>query len=102
MKPALGEKVRIRSAKDILSTLDGKGTLGGVPFMPEMLALCGEERVVAHHAHKFCIENGDMGEFDDVVFLDDVRCDGSAHRGCQRECLLFWKTAWLETLEGGR
>jgi hypothetical protein len=31
----------------------------------------------------------------DSVHLN-LRCDGSAHGGCQAECLLFWKKAWLK------
>jgi hypothetical protein len=31
-----------------------------------------------------------------AVHLEDVRCTGSAHGGCQARCLLFWKEAWLE------
>jgi hypothetical protein len=31
----------------------------------------------------------------DTVHLSDLRCDGSAHAGCQAGCLLFWKEAWL-------
>jgi hypothetical protein len=31
-----------------------------------------------------------------AVHLEGVRCDGSAHGGCQAGCLLFWKDAWLE------
>src|SRR5262249_12587128 len=30
-----------------------------------------------------------------TVLLADLRCDGSAHRGCQAECRIFWKEAWL-------
>ena len=28
-----------------------------------------------------------------------VRCDGSAHDGCQAGCLLFWKLAWLKAAD---
>src|SRR5258705_198295 len=31
-----------------------------------------------------------------AVHLDGVRCDGSAHGGCQAGCLMFWKDAWLK------
>ena len=27
--------------------------------------------------------------------LDDLRCSGGAHAGCQASCRLFWKEAWL-------
>jgi hypothetical protein len=30
-----------------------------------------------------------------------VRCDGSAHGGCQAGCLIFWKEGWLKRAEPG-
>ena len=35
----------------------------------------------------------------DAVHLEDLRCDGAAHGGCEAACLLFWKEAWLERVE---
>src|SRR5438094_248118 len=37
-----GEIVEIRSKEEILATLDEKGRLDGLPFMPEMLKYCGQ------------------------------------------------------------
>jgi hypothetical protein len=37
---------------------------------------------------------------DRAVHLD-LRCDGSAHDGCQAGCLLFWKEAWLRRVTAG-
>lgn len=34
-----------------------------------------------------------------TVFLQDLRCDGEFHDGCQRNCLLFWTEAWLQPAE---
>jgi hypothetical protein len=33
------------------------------------------------------------------VYLDDLRCDGSAHGGCQAGCRLYWKEAWLRRVD---
>ena len=46
----------------------------------------------------------DMREFrgQDVWVLDELRCSGADHDGCQRGCLIFWKAAWLRKVEGGR
>jgi hypothetical protein len=35
-----------------------------------------------------------------TVVLDGLRCSGLSHEGCQRLCLLFWKTAWLRSVVG--
>jgi hypothetical protein len=36
-----------------------------------------------------------------TVHLEGVRCDGSAHGGCQAGCLIFWKEGWLKRVEPG-
>jgi len=89
--------VEIRSKDEILRTLDGHGCLDGMPFMPEMFALCGKKFQVYKRAHKTCdtIFPVRGRRVDRSVHLE-TRCDGSAHGGCQASCLLFWKDAWLK------
>src|SRR5882762_6347885 len=93
-----GEWVEVRSREEILSTLDGNGQLDGLPFMPEMLQFCGQRLPVFRRAHKTCDPpNGLQGRrMAAAVHLDGLRCDGSAHGGCQAGCLMFWKDAWLK------
>jgi hypothetical protein len=64
--------------------------------MPEMVPLCGKPFQVYRRAEKTCIEGIGVRSMKNTVFLDGQRCDGSAHQGCQRECLFFWKEAWLK------
>jgi hypothetical protein len=90
-----GELVRVRSASEIFTTLDDRGTLDGLPFMPEMLKYCGRTLPVTQRA-KPCAGDGVVRRMHNTVHLQDVRCDGSAHDGCQAACLMFWKEAWLE------
>jgi hypothetical protein len=91
-----GEVVRVRSADAIARTLDADGKLDGLPFMPEMLAYCGKTMSVFKRADKTCAGRGKARRMDDAVHLTGVRCDGSAHGGCQAACLIYWKEAWLE------
>jgi hypothetical protein len=91
-----GDVVEVRSAGEILATLDVDGTLDKLPFMPEMLAFCGRQFRVTAHAFKTCVDDGEMRQIHDTVFLEEVRCDGGSHAGCDRGCLIFWKTAWLK------
>jgi hypothetical protein len=35
------------------------------------------------------------------VHLTGIRCDGSAHGGCQARCLIYWKEEWLRPVEPG-
>ncbi len=96
-----GEWVEVRSPKEIATTLDADGTANGLPFMPEMLSFCGQRFQILRRAEKTCFEaapvNYQIREFrgSDVVLLNELRCSGSDHDGCQRACTLFWKEAWL-------
>jgi hypothetical protein len=96
-----GELVRVRSAAEIFATLDDRGTLDGLPFMPEMLKYCGRIVPVTQRADKTCAGDGVVRRMHNTVHLESVRCDGSAHGGCQAACLTFWKEAWLERLQNG-
>lgn len=90
-----GDLVVVRPVDEILATLDGKGTLGKLPFMPEMREFCGRQFRVSRRAFKTCVDDAEMRRLDDTVFLEEVRCDGAAHGGCDKACLIFWKEAWL-------
>lgn len=91
-----GEWVEVRSAAEILPTLDADGRLEGLPFMPEMARLCGTRLRVFRPAEKTCVEGFGLRRMKRAVLLEDVRCDGASHDGCERGCLMFWKTAWLK------
>jgi hypothetical protein len=93
-----GDVVEIRPAREILATLDERGSLEGVPFMPEMLQYIGKQFTIANRVEKICdTVSGAYGSrrMRNTVFLEQLRCDGSAHGGCQAECRLYWKEAWL-------
>jgi hypothetical protein len=93
-----GEVVEVRGRDEILATLDSKAALDGLPFMPEMLQYCGKRFRVYKRADKTCdnIKTWSMRRMVDSVFLQDLRCDGANHGGCQADCLIFWKEAWLK------
>jgi hypothetical protein len=91
-----GDLVEVRSLAEILTTLDDQGTFDKLPFMPEMVAYCGKQFRISRRAFKTCVDDGDMREMPDTVLLEEVRCDGASHNGCDRGCLIFWKTAWLK------
>ena len=97
-----GDVVEVASAAEILATLDEQGKLDGLPFMPEMLQYCGRRFTVDKRAEKLCdtIHYTGSRRLPDSVLLEDLRCDGSGHDGCQAACRLFWKEAWLRRVEG--
>jgi hypothetical protein len=39
---------------------------------------------------------------ENAFHLEDLRCDGQAHGGCDAGCLLFWKGEWLKPVEPGQ
>ena len=90
--------VEVKSPAEILATLDERGDLEGLPFMPEMAAYCGRRFQVAARADKVCdsVDFTGSRRLPQAVLLEDLRCDGSGHDGCQAECRLFWKEAWLK------
>jgi hypothetical protein len=99
-----GDEVEVRSKEEILRTLAADGSLDALPFMPEMLAYCGRRFRVAKRAHKVCdtITYQGVRHLKDAVHLAELRCDGSAHGGCQAACLLIWKEAWLRRVGDSR
>lgn len=103
-----GDLVRVRDADAILATLDVTGRLDGLPFMPEMWSYIGRTLVVDAVVHRTCDTvktggtSGTTRAMERVVHLAGLRCDGSAHGGCQAGCLVYWKEAWLERVPAGR
>lgn len=93
-----GEIVEVRSKDEILSTLDDKGCVDGMPFMPEMLEYCGRQLRVSKRAEKACdtIKTGNGRRIRNAVHLENLRCGGEAHGGCQASCLFWWKEDWLK------
>jgi len=98
-----GDLVEVKSAREILATLDDRGSLEGLPFMPEMLAQLGRRLVVRARAERICDTIHYLGSMrmQRAVVLGDLRCDGSGHDGCEAECVLFWKEAWLRKAAAG-
>lgn len=100
----VGDVVEVRSIDEILATLDERGELDSLPFMPEMVQHCGRRFTVYKVATKVCdtvVGNAGLRTISHAVHLTGVRCDGSGHGGCQASCLIYWKTAWLRPARSG-
>ncbi len=100
-----GDVVEVRAPAEILATLDGDASIDAMPFMPEMLQHTGKRFTVSGRVEKICdtISGGFPRSLRmrDTVLLDDLRCDGSAHGGCQAGCRLYWKEEWLRRVDPG-
>ena len=101
MKLHAGDVVEVKTLEEILATLDGQASQGALPFMPEMMRYAGQRFRVSKRADKTCdtIKSRQNRRMTQTVHLDDLRCDGSAHGGCQAACLLFWKESWLRRVD---
>jgi hypothetical protein len=97
----VGDVVEIRSQAEILATLDENGELDSLPFMAEMIQYCGQRLTVDKVAHKLCdtLTRSGIRRMENAVHLTGVRCDGSAHGGCQAACLIYWRHAWLRKVD---
>jgi hypothetical protein len=102
LKLRAGEWVEVRSREEILATLDERGRLQNLAFMPEMLPFCGLKLRVYKRADKTCDPAHtpwSIRRLKDTVHLEGARCDGAGHGGCQAGCLIFWHEAWLKRAE---
>jgi hypothetical protein len=92
-----GDLVEVKGPAEILATLDARGALEELPFMPEMAGFCGRRFVVDRRADRVCdtVHYTGTRRPPRTVLLADLRCDGSAHGGCQAECRFLWKEDWL-------
>lgn len=101
-----GDVVEVKSVDEIMATLDAEGKLDHLVFMPEMIEHCGKTfkvAFVADHVVTDGVPTIPKGESrvrrfvnDDVVLLEGMRCPGSFHNGCKKDCTIFWKLAWLK------
>jgi hypothetical protein len=96
-----GDVVEVRPAAEILATLDKEGALEGMLFMPEMLAHIGRRYTVTRRVDKICntVDTSGSRRMRETVYLGDLRCSGAGHGGCQAECKIYWKEAWLRRVE---
>jgi hypothetical protein len=91
-----GDLVELRPPAEVLATLDETGATDGLPFMPEMLEFFGGTFPVQVRVERACdtLKWG-VRRIPNTVMLDDLRCNGQAHAGCQAGCRLYWKEEWL-------
>lgn len=98
-----GQWVKVKSSAEIEQTLDADGTLDGLPFMPEMVDLCGQHLQVIRFANQVCANIGtvEIRQLQHAVVLNVNRCDGKDHDRCEMGCDFLWKSQWLESVEEG-
>ena len=99
----VGDLVEIKSWAEIHASLDERGCLGGMPFMPEMVTMCGQRARVFRSLHRIFDyrKTRRMRHMEGAVLLAGVVCGGEHHGGCQAACLTAWDSTWLRRVERG-
>ena len=96
-----GQVVEIRKKDEIMPTLSPENRNRNMWFDPEMVPHCGVRAPVNRHVQRIIDETtGKMIKLGDCVVLDNVVCQGIYHRFCPREIDIYWRSAWLRTLNG--
>jgi len=98
-----GDIVQVKTKGEIAATLDASGELERLPFMAEMEAYCGKVFRVHRRVDKINDMRNKTGlrRMHNAVTLTEVRCSGSRHDGCDAECQIIWKDAWLKRMPAG-
>lgn len=93
----VGDLVEVKTWAEIRATLDERGCLEQLPFMPEMLTMCGQRAYVFRCVHRLFDyrKTRRMRHMEGAVLLVGTVCDGSNHGGCEAACHTIWKSAWL-------
>jgi hypothetical protein len=92
-----GERVRVKSRREILATLDAHGWNRGMEFSREMLPYCGRELTVLRRVDRILRDHSDkMLEMRDTVILDGAHYRALNRRAVPRREYMFWRECWLE------
>jgi len=94
-----GELVRVKSKKEITSTLDRRGRNRGLAFTVEMVPFCGGTfRVLGRVENVVHEPSRRLLHLANTVVLENVVCDGChiLRGGCARANYLYWREIWLE------
>lgn len=95
-----GDRVIVRSRKEIQSMLDKEEKLDGCRFMRGMYDHCGKTYRVLKNVDSFFDEaRKKMVRARQLVILDGATCSGSQRlfvNTCDRNCFFFWHKAWLQ------
>jgi hypothetical protein len=101
-----GDIVEVRSADEIMRTLNRNWKNRGLVFEREMLGFCGKQfRVIGRVARLIDEKTGRLLELkNDCVILEGLYCSGVDKRSrlfCPRAPYYYWREAWLRRTDVG-
>jgi hypothetical protein len=99
-----GELVEVKSADEIMTTLDATGSNRGMIFDTEMLPFCGKRYRVMKRVHQLINEKTGvmMTMKTPGIILENVWCMGLYHPErifCPRDIYPYWREIWLKRIE---
>ena len=95
-----GERVRVKSKKAIVATLDRRGWNRKMEFSREMLPHCGKEFTVRQRVERFIgDDSGRMLAMTNTVILDGLVYKDLVRLACPRQEYMFWRECWLERVD---
>jgi hypothetical protein len=99
-----GELVRVRSYREILTTIDAAGHNRGMSFDAEMVPFCDRTYKVLDRVSTIINEKtGKMQRLkNDCIILDDVvclACYAKYRRFCPRAIYPYWREVWLDRVK---
>jgi hypothetical protein len=102
----VGERVRVRSLEEIMTTLSTRRKNRGLWFDVEMVPFCGKEYRVLRRVTQILDERtGKMRKLPgDCIVLGGVFCQGCLSRNrlfCPRSIYPYWREIWLERVGEG-
>ncbi len=99
-KPAETGAVQVRSASEIMESINKGGDIDHSLFKPQMLKFCGTTQRILKPMQRYTDEHDlTIKTVEGVVILENVICrGGSEDVKCDRACHYLWKEEWLESL----
>jgi hypothetical protein len=96
-----GDRVRIKTKREIERTLDARNRNHGLSFDAEMLRYCGQETRVLQRVARIIDERTGRMRFitNDCLILDGAICTAQYHLACPRSIYPYWREQWLTKLE---
>jgi hypothetical protein len=95
-----GDWVAVKSAEEVRATLDAKGKLRGLSFVPAQWQSCGRIYRVQKVVRRLMDDARQMRPVGHTVLLEGANCDShEGGMGCGRRCPLMFRDDWLSPAE---
>lgn len=98
-----GDIVEVLKKEEIKSILNEWRKYNGCAFMDQMYDFCGKKyKVMKKIDHFYDEKKQRIVNCKDIVLLEGVTCNGKRtlyKAKCDRNCFLFWHTAWLKKID---